>query len=452
MYTQCPECGTVFRVTAAVLRAAHGQVRCGVCDANFDALGALTDEVEAQAIAASSAGLAAETAGDPAAATETPADVTHATRNTASADEQRALEQIVAERAEPAAAAPAVPSDAAELSVEVNVLEPEDFEHIVLGGEAEDANRASDEAYEFDLPADEWESVFIAPSERPEVTPLDLNLAAAPDDEFDAAERPDEFLLIDDPAEPQDDSLDGIDEFQILASASAPEPVERPAPGETGSEPAFLGHARTLPYAAPAAAAASEPVQPHEDDFLTRAAVEPARRRGAGALPIAACALLALALAAQAVHFWREPLAEAALVGPALTQFYARIGAPLEPRWDVAAYEVHQWGAASEEAAGALSMRASVVNHAARPQPYPLLRVTLEDRFGGKVARREFAPAEYLPGRAPPAGLLAAGARADADLSLADPGSQAVGFELDVCLHRAGVLTCAADAKSAGGG
>ena len=33
VYTQCPECGTVFRVTAAVLRAAQAQVRCGVCDA-----------------------------------------------------------------------------------------------------------------------------------------------------------------------------------------------------------------------------------------------------------------------------------------------------------------------------------------------------------------------------------------------------------------------------------
>ena len=46
MYTQCPECDTIFRVNAALLRAAQGQVRCGVCDATFDAIRFLTDEIE----------------------------------------------------------------------------------------------------------------------------------------------------------------------------------------------------------------------------------------------------------------------------------------------------------------------------------------------------------------------------------------------------------------------
>ncbi|MBS0396507.1 MAG: DUF3426 domain-containing protein, partial [Proteobacteria bacterium] len=75
---------------------------------------------------------------------------------------------------------------------------------------------------------------------------------------------------------------------------------------------------------------------------------------------------------------------------------------------------------------------------------------TLEDRFGGRVGRREFTPAEYLPGRSAPRALLGAGARADADLKLADPGNQAVGFELDVCLTRHGALVCGADQKSGG--
>ena len=52
MYTQCPECGTVFRITAAVLRAAQAQVRCGVCDANFNALRFLSDDLEAGVTAA----------------------------------------------------------------------------------------------------------------------------------------------------------------------------------------------------------------------------------------------------------------------------------------------------------------------------------------------------------------------------------------------------------------
>jgi len=38
MYTQCPECLTIYKVDGADLAAAHGSVRCGHCAAVFDAL------------------------------------------------------------------------------------------------------------------------------------------------------------------------------------------------------------------------------------------------------------------------------------------------------------------------------------------------------------------------------------------------------------------------------
>ncbi len=44
MHTTCPECSSVFRVTAEQLNIAHGQVRCGYCQAVFDALGSLEDD------------------------------------------------------------------------------------------------------------------------------------------------------------------------------------------------------------------------------------------------------------------------------------------------------------------------------------------------------------------------------------------------------------------------
>ena len=44
MYTQCPDCTTVFRVTADALRSAQGNVRCGVCSTSFDALENLSEE------------------------------------------------------------------------------------------------------------------------------------------------------------------------------------------------------------------------------------------------------------------------------------------------------------------------------------------------------------------------------------------------------------------------
>ena len=44
MYTQCPDCATVFRVTAEALRAAQGNVRCGVCATSFNALENLSEQ------------------------------------------------------------------------------------------------------------------------------------------------------------------------------------------------------------------------------------------------------------------------------------------------------------------------------------------------------------------------------------------------------------------------
>jgi len=210
---------------------------------------------------------------------------------------------------------------------------------------------------------------------------------------------------------------------------------------------------------AAAAAAATLPVYEHpappDDEFLAADTLDQLTkpttpRAPTPALQIAAAVLLCLALGIQLLHHGRESLAETAIVGPPLRALYAALGAPLEARWNLADYEVRQWGSANEEAPGALRLRASIVNHAARAQPYPLLRVLLEDRFGGAVARREFRPEEYLPGHLAPRTSLAAGARADADLRIADPGNQAVGFELDVCLERHGVLSCGTDPKPPG--
>ena len=44
MYTSCPECGTVFRISTNELRVAEGYVRCGHCSATFNAIATLTDE------------------------------------------------------------------------------------------------------------------------------------------------------------------------------------------------------------------------------------------------------------------------------------------------------------------------------------------------------------------------------------------------------------------------
>ncbi len=48
MYTQCPECLSVFSLDAATLAKAHGHVVCGHCEAGFDSLATLTEQLAAE--------------------------------------------------------------------------------------------------------------------------------------------------------------------------------------------------------------------------------------------------------------------------------------------------------------------------------------------------------------------------------------------------------------------
>ena len=166
----------------------------------------------------------------------------------------------------------------------------------------------------------------------------------------------------------------------------------------------------------------------------------------------AATVLLGLALTVQLAHLYREELAGVPSLQEPLTRLYAALGRPLQPRWELGRYELRQQGVVAEAvASGTLTVRASIRNGAGRAQPAPLLRVTLQDRFGNRVATRDLTPREYGGAAAiAPAPMLAPGQRIDAEVSLLDPGGEAVGFELDVCLRRADAsIACASDAAGA---
>ena len=117
----------------------------------------------------------------------------------------------------------------------------------------------------------------------------------------------------------------------------------------------------------------------------------------------------------------------------------------LAPSWDLHAYDVRQLGAeASPAGSGLITVRASIKNAARQAQPLPLLRVTLQDRFGNPIAARDVTPRLYLPHASAAVSFLSAGQRVDAEMGFVDPGANAVGFEIDACLPSgAGGLACA---------
>ena len=158
---------------------------------------------------------------------------------------------------------------------------------------------------------------------------------------------------------------------------------------------------------------------------------------------------LILILFAQIINHQRDALATDPRFGRPLTAVYTALGVQLTPRWDLRAYDVRQLGATVEAGStGAITVRASIRNAGSRPQPLPLLRVTLQDRFGNRLASRDVVPRDYMPSGTAPAALLAKDQRIDAELAFVDPGASAVGFELDACLPLGGGTVCANDTSA----
>jgi predicted Zn finger-like uncharacterized protein len=388
LFTQCSNCHTVFQLSAEVLRAAGGQVRCGRCGEIFSALARLAEDANSFDDGESSYDL-----------------------------EERAdsiLESVVAEQV--AQAMPEADEDDFDGS-EIAQLQVIDFteEDSIDGAPAttddgEPEGRA-DAALEFTLPPGELDRIFI--ESRPGMpAPFPLDFGAAPMSAVAPAAIVDEEGPLPD--------IEVIADNRISDAAS---------------------HRPLSPLAEPGSYDLQE---------------QPARPAGPVALWSAAAIASALLLVGQVVHRNRETLTAHGPLAPALRLLYSSIGAPLHSVPNLAVYQLRQWGVTGDPGAGqpaadaTLRVRASILNTSALLQPFPLLRLTLANRYGTRIGARDFEPSEYM-GK-PIARSLSPGETVDAILNILDPGKDAEGFEIDVCLHGGDKkIFCANDAAPAQG-
>lgn len=188
----------------------------------------------------------------------------------------------------------------------------------------------------------------------------------------------------------------------------------------------------------------AEPVEPVGEDLSIFAVPPPPKPTPR--IWMIAVVPLALLLVAQIVHHHRSELARHPRVGGPLMSIYNALGLTLTPDWNLHAYGVKQWGVVMDPAApGTLIVRASITNGAQFAQPFPLLKLVLEDRWGDQVRAREFEPAEYLDPGVAADRLLAPAQQTNATISIVDPGPDAEGFRFDVCLRGKAGPVCAAD-------
>jgi predicted Zn finger-like uncharacterized protein len=156
-----------------------------------------------------------------------------------------------------------------------------------------------------------------------------------------------------------------------------------------------------------------------------------------------------LLLALQVLDHFRTELAGNSTVGGWVQGAYSLFGIEVRPRWDVNQYEIVEWIANAEPNArglGSLKITAHIMNRGPARQPFPSVQLELKDRWEDAVGRRLFTPDEYLPRDAPRARMMAPGETTRAEIEVIDPGPDAYGFELDVCVEvEASSVSCRTD-------
>jgi predicted Zn finger-like uncharacterized protein len=395
VYTQCSKCETVFRLSAEVLRAAGGQVRCGRCGEVFNALARLAEDSSGFASGESPLDLEAradsilESVAAPQVAHTVAKDYeefAHPGVEIAQLEVLDWSEDDHADRRAPAT--PAAPTPPAAATPPAAPTRPA-------------APVADDHTFEFTLPPGELDRIFVeskrrAPKRPPPPPPPEVEVNVEPEAKSEPESEPEA------PQHPESAAVPTIDRRTRSSGGLLSEEARREM--LEGIEPDFELE-REVPFS------------PRGPD--------PRRRF---ALWLGGAIAAAVLLSVQILYQNRE-------------WFVAHTHGPV----NLSAYQLRQWGVTGDpEAHGKLRLRASILNAAAQLQPYPLLRVTLADRFGKSLGTRDFEPSEYL-GK-PTARMLAPGERADANLEILDPGKNAEGFEIDICM-RAGdrKVSCAAD-------
>lgn len=161
---------------------------------------------------------------------------------------------------------------------------------------------------------------------------------------------------------------------------------------------------------------------------------------------VIASAVLGMALIGQLVHANRDHLARDPAVGTLVVDTYETLRLPIVAPTDLGALAIARTEVTSHPLYdGVLYITATVTNDASFPQPLPLLRVRLDDRWGEPLGTRMFTPAEYLR-TAPPPGARAEPGRSYAiALEVLDPGNDAVGYALSPCLAMGSAIVCSGD-------
>ncbi|KPK39248.1 MAG: hypothetical protein AMJ69_06140 [Gammaproteobacteria bacterium SG8_47] len=437
MYTACPFCQTIFRVTEAQLERARGRVRCGQCQQVFNAREHLRHEP---------LGDSPTTTRDTAPTAE-PADSDSVRQSAAPFAAAHTANE------EPPAVGATEEDEAAQQDVDTGdaMAELERLDVDLSLPPARGATEETSEDFDFEWPAQDVEEITLegGPLE-PEVEeqatdsvhaadaePMVAIRAAASEEEHSETtafgEAPDDSEA--EPiisrawsrteGQPQEPSQ-GTDEQDTEAEELPPtQPAPQPEPALPDEQlGAATGRQRL--------AASNDDVPVALREALAQAQA-PARSGWKSAAAIGLSVLLLATLAGQLVYYNRAELIQRY---PGLTlvaqRVCAALGCTIELPRDVSRIVlVSRDVRLHPSVAGALLITATMNNEATFAQPCPDVELSLFDLTGTLVAQRRFAPLEYLD-HAPEPGttaMMQPNKPVRLRLEVRDPGQHAINYE-----------------------
>ena len=188
-------------------------------------------------------------------------------------------------------------------------------------------------------------------------------------------------------------------------------------------------------------------------DAARRAEAEAAKNAGGRRYGmIAGVVGLILLLLVQVVHHSREALAKVPAFNSAVGPVYRAFGAPLQPDWDVTGWRIEASNGTfveptednSGEGVRKLAYFSRIGNQSEEPLPYPVLSISLLDRFQDVLGATTLDPVDYLPADTDPRKLVEPGVSFEASATFEVPSLDASGFKVIPCYRAAdNELRCA---------
>lgn len=538
MYTQCPDCGVAFRVSAKVLKQAAGDVLCGGCGKAFSALENLSEKMPAdatefdtntdlpeltpeisQSISAAQntallktldklagSDVRIEDTGVEWRVVDDAEDAESATKGSATeifaSPGESSVDELLVESATPVdevLSATIVETSIEELRFDDNTPLPDDFGHGDESSSVESVKRTVDidDPDESEVDDDnalseitlsepgEWEGIldeFDDVAEEVSGTVQDIE----EEDEGDTAvhnpdtQEPDELISEDSDADEEEDEAlefdlaqqteeeismnmmidqellslatedkDGFASTIVIAEDKA---IEEPpvAADELGDSTGF----EEIVMEGEVVRTTLSDMKRQADmanaaDLLAKGktqANEAGKTKSAGINSgmIGGLVVLILLLVIQIMHQSREALATMPTFNGLIGPIYRALGRPLQPAWDITGWRFEATKGSTDQNDSELTIYSRIGNKSDGPLPYPLIGISLTDRFEETIGSRVLDPAEYLATDLDPRKLVQPGNTFNAVISIQSPSDDATGFKLNVCYRlSAELLRCA---------